>query len=176
MTQPIQASPLENRESHRPGLRSGARLVLARILAQIDWYRDAPLSFDLDHHAIAMEAWNGFAAEWVIARSEAVPSWDELLPVLDGLTARLLEEHSAAAGAGKRPPLESSPAEWVARLQLAARSADAQGPKILQLLAEGFPARDAARRLEIGLQMARRIVQDARSAWLNPEQMTATAC
>lgn len=162
-----------------PALRAGARVLLAHMLAQIDWYRDAPLTFEVDHSGIAAEAWKTFSAEWIASHEEGLPSWREMLQALNSLAALLLMEHGCPAFA--QPADESAergdaPGLWVARLQLAVRSADACGPKILKMLAEGFSCRDAARRLDLGLQMTRRIVDDIRAAWLAGEPEEKEPC
>lgn len=156
-------------------LHASVRILLAHILAQIDFYRDAPLSFELDYEGIAAEAWKSFSAEWLATHSDGVPSWEDALPVLDQVTEQLLSDHepgvSPASETERSGRRGESPGRWVARLQLAVRNADTNGPKIVQLLAEGFPCRDVARRLELGLQMTRRIVDDIRTVWRgrNPE-------
>ena len=149
-------------------LRAQARLLLAQMLGQISHYRDTPLSFDLDNGAIAAESWQRFTAEIMASGCEAPPEWQTLALVMNDMLIHLLDEAAgdlAVSSQAEMRAADADAARWVARLQKAARGADAQGAQILQQLNEGFPCRDVARRLDLGLRFTRRIAAETAKRW-----------
>lgn len=137
-------------------------MLLRLILARIRSCGDTPLRFDMDAPGIARDAWAQFTAT-----GGPVPEWNDMASALDRLVEELLPCAGSQTMAVKtwcqaRPA--ASPAAWVHRFQAALRRADPQCAAIASLLVEGYPERDAARRMGIGVQLLRRITTEFHAA------------
>lgn len=137
-------------------------MLLSLILVRIRSCGDTPLCFDVDAAGIARDAWAQFTAA-----GGPVPEWPAMASALDRLVEELLPCAGLQTGAVKtwrqtRPA--ASRAAWVHRFQAALRRADPQCAAIAGLLVEGYPERDAARRMGIGVQLLRRITTEFHAA------------
>lgn len=134
------------------------RLLLAAVIGRIRRYGGMPLRFHVDAAGMAREAWEEFCA-----CTPGPHDWMALAPLMDETVAACLPcvpGQSPWRGAAEAANF----AGWVEQFQAAVRKADPQCAEAAALLAEGWPARETARRLGIGPRLLSRITAAFHSA------------
>ena len=152
-------------------------LVLLRaLLAQLRRSRQTPLQFGIDSEGIVAAALKQFFASAAGNDLRPCQDWQFATAVLDELVAQFLQPGcrslltSAPTTRGCDAQTEdiASPrplAIWLERFYTVMTEVQPRALDIAALRVEGLEDRDIAERLELGLRLVKRIVQDMRSQW-----------
>lgn len=144
-----------------------AALLLLRMLSLLRRSRETPLQFEIDSAGIVAAALMEYSGNAVCY--ETIAALNSLInQVLSGecetsddISSEPPKELEGEIDSGTSNPLPL----WLRQLYQLSRQTHPQAIDLLALRLEGYGLRDASERLDIGLRLAQRILQDVRASW-----------